>query len=103
MLIGLEFIAGLPNDHHDHTHTLKDKEYIISIRVHTDIRVDWFDLITSQSRILHFGPSTYGTSNRGVETLNIPAQSRVIGLSLYTLDHKPPEIQRVEALYQTIR
>lgn len=103
MADGKDRLWGTPDDHHDHTHKLKDKEYITGVRAHTDIRIDWLDFITSQNRILHFGPPKVGISNRGVEALNIPPKSRVTGLWLFVRDRQPPEILRVEAFYQTAK
>jgi len=93
-------VWGHWDDHHEQTHILKEKEYIIGVKVQRDKQVHWFELITNQQRILHFGLAKYG--NQDIEQLEIPANSRVTGLTLYFAPGKIPELQRIEATYQLV-
>jgi hypothetical protein len=96
-------IWGKWEEHHEQTHTFKDREFVTSVVVHTDKRVDWIDFHTSQNRILHFGLTKYGESGPGTKNLDIPSQSRLTGLTLYVDKGNSPAIQRIEALYQAAK
>jgi hypothetical protein len=96
-------VWGKWEEYHEQTHTLKDREYITGVIVHTDKRVDWIDFHTSQNRIFHFGLTKYGESGSGTKKLDIPAGSRVTGLTLYVAKGNSPSIQRIEAFYQTAK
>jgi len=100
---GKDRIWGKWDEQHEQTHTLKEKEYITGVTVHTDKQVDWIDFLTSQNRILHFGLTKYGAAGTGTLKFNIPVGSRVTGLTLYVPKGNSPEIQRIEVLYQAIR